>query len=253
MSDKGIVIIAAGKPTYGIMAYNLAISIKHFANIPIHLVCTLGAIETVPDITLFNTFEIADPKDYEGGYQRLKLCLDKYSPFDRTLFLDADTIITRDITPLFNQKYKFQIGVLGDTPNYKWWGDKEKIHERYGEGYLPKTYSGIIYFEDREIFPTARKIYDNYDGIVVKWRGGLPDEYCFNVAILIHKLTMIKKYMPIFFVPYHEKQTAYELVKKNYGFTISGLEPSGYLEHVYAQQLRLMCFEKYEFIMPGHK
>lgn len=154
---------------------------------------------------LFDQFIIADPQDYtidgKTQYQRVKLCLDKYTPFDGSLYIDVDTIWfpKKKISDLLQnlEEFDFYIGKNGEYnpasrtgtgQNYTYWG-RQHLIIRYHKlrNTLPQTVSGVFWFKksvfSAEVFARAQAIYTDRMAPCVKWANGKPDEYCFNVAL----------------------------------------------------------------------
>lgn len=154
---------------------------------------------------LFNNLIVADASDYtiDGGtqYQRMKLCANKYSPFQNSLYIDVDTMWfpEKRITDLIDhlKGFDFFIGKNGEYDpatrkktglNYTYWGEVWKI-QRYHrlKNPMPQTISGVYWFKrcdftDR-LFNRALEIYADKKAPCNKWANGKPDEYCFNVAL----------------------------------------------------------------------
>jgi len=122
----GILIIALGYDLYGNSAYNLALSLKAYDDkIKVCLLHDNKATAhlTSQELGYFDSMVVCDPLDYANGqYQRTKLCAYKYSPFDFTIYLDADSIWLPGKTPsqfigecLHDQ---FRIGMYGYFNSY---------------------------------------------------------------------------------------------------------------------------------------
>lgn len=98
--SKGILIIAVGHANYGKLAANLAMSIKaNNVQLPIHLVYTESTLKGVGDdyIRFFDS-KAECPGEYllnkgEQCFIKVKAHMNDLSPFDETLFLDADIIM----------------------------------------------------------------------------------------------------------------------------------------------------------------
>lgn len=199
--------MALGYELYASCALNLAMSIKAYeptANITLIHDDSIKNL-TPEELSFFDILKPVNESDFIVGgtrqYQRLKLCVDKYSDYDCTLYIDVDTIWfpKKEINQLFYglKDKPFVIGTNGfynpktrakTSLNYTYWGNQEEI-ARYFQliNPLPQTISGVFYFEKcdltRDIFSTARKIYNDPNCPHIKWANGKPDEYCFNVAL----------------------------------------------------------------------
>jgi len=105
--SKGIILIATGSFNYGIMALNLAMSIKRQSKIPICLLTNLkdeaceyiNNVSKLDNLNVSNIFDIIKqiPNEYivndKVNFSLLKISLDKLSPFDKTIYIDIDTCV----------------------------------------------------------------------------------------------------------------------------------------------------------------
>jgi len=220
-NEKGIVIIGAGHPIYGQMAANLAASIKRHEDIPVIIYTTPGSMTEHLKNQLIDkcgveilplpqeTYLVSDDPTGRPNYYRAKTWADKLSPFQKTLFLDADTIWLTAIKPstVFEQLdgHEFTMSNEGyiDIKSRQWhstnfyviWAELEDILQVYGKKMGDRLYihrSECFYFKKtkttRAFFQTARSIYDNPKMHIQKAGGKQPDEFAFNVASAITKL-----------------------------------------------------------------
>jgi hypothetical protein len=157
------------------------------------------------ELNLFDIKKIADPQDYtikgQNQYQVMKLCVNKYTPFKNTLYIDVDTLWfpNKNITDLLKNllPFDFFIGKNGEynpitrkktLGNYTYWGDPAKISRYFKLQYpLPQTISGVFWFKKSDfcdkLFKRALQIYNDSLAPTRKWANGKADEYCFNVAL----------------------------------------------------------------------
>jgi hypothetical protein len=132
-----------------------------------------------------------------------KYKLIEHSPFDNTIFFDADTIIFKDISPLFSNQFLSICGEWSDNWLYNYYSpftpNVNKIVKKYNLKKLYSTYSGYIRFEKSDFYQNLFKevisnyhfdnrIYDIYD------RPYMPDEYFLNISISNLEL---EKFIPI--------------------------------------------------------
>lgn len=199
----GIITIAISSPAYGRMATNLALSIKTKTKIPICVIYSKSAFEGMEwALDYFdNKIEVDDTDSAAKEAMRIKLHLDVYTPYDKTLFLDADVIIcpSKDvwdfIMRLSGRTFTaqcFAINNIADKPNpiYEHWMDYKDIAEEFpmlSNSKIPQINSSLIYFEGRDVpvFGIARLAYETISANKLKhkkWRGQIPDELCFNLA-----------------------------------------------------------------------
>lgn len=204
----GIVIVALGYDIYGNCAYNLALSLKAYdSNIRVCLLYSESAIAHLKkdELELFDFRTELPMEEYlvngKPQYQRSKLVVNKYTPFDFTMYMDADNIWVPEKKPSWlagELMHKdFTIGMNGSyNPatnlksklNYTFWGDPEKICKYFNiRTILPQSVSGFYSFwkndKTDKLFELARKVYDDPNAPTVTWANGKADEYCFNVAM----------------------------------------------------------------------
>jgi len=135
-----IVILAVGNPAYGQFAHNLAISIKHHCNLPMQLIYDAKAVVDT-DMSLFDVVTEMRPEHCYMGNKvmpgKAKLNIYEYLAFDECLYLDADTLVIRDLSGLkFEKYYQAEINGTGTVNDEKWgdemvWATPKKIAEYY--------------------------------------------------------------------------------------------------------------------------
>lgn len=155
------------------------------------------------ELSFFDVLKQVNPSDYlingKPQYQRLKLCVDMYTDYEKTLYIDVDTMWfpEKSIESLLDalDVRNFHIGYNGSynpvtkrksNLNYTFWGVPERISEYFKlKNELPQTISGVFYFDSsmKEMFKIAREVYDDQKAPHIRWANGKPDEYCFNVAL----------------------------------------------------------------------
>ena len=202
--ETGIVLIAIGHPYYGRMAYNLAMSIKaveRYAHIT--LVYTESAIAHINQRNMHvfdNKFEVSDTSQPFGA----KLLLDQFTPYERTIYIDADTLWINKYGPteLFNKLkgipftgitegfYDYDNPAKSDVSKiYPTWADLDEIKQAYGcSGKIYQWRSEFIYFEKNEtaqkLFARMREVYGlaHLLSTVKKFADHIPDELAINIA-----------------------------------------------------------------------
>jgi hypothetical protein len=190
---KGILIIAAGHHYYGKMAATLAATIKATGTaIPIHLAYSTSALTHLTDgeLALFDSRAEIPAKYLEPAIIRVKLFINKLSPFEETLFLDADMVwLQRKPEEIFETLKEVDItfsnhGVAG----YSIWADLPDVRAAYELGDKPfyLIHSEFIYFKKTvavgKFFTLARKINDTLKVKSIVFAGGIPDELPFSIA-----------------------------------------------------------------------
>lgn len=216
--NKGVITIAVGSTTYGRMALNLAVSIKRNSATPIALIYTPSAVKDIlPLLTYFDhLIEIPDTDKPVRTCMNLKVRLNDKTPFDKTIFLDADCIITptHKVDELFDRvdgvqftAYNTHQYKLSEKPydKYNHWAEPNDVMKKFGlsaDTEIPQINSSFLYWEkgaksDR-IFSEAKRVIRS--GIKHdEFRGEFPDELAFNVACAITKTYPHKKrFKPIY-------------------------------------------------------
>ena len=159
--EKGVLLIAFGKPRYVNFAKNLSSSIRLYnSEIPIALVTDSE------DTRLADYFQYIIPLDPEkgSGFSQ-KMYMNKYSPFQKTLFIDSDCLAVGDISFLFEWMNGQPISVLGKKVFHgSLLGTTiEEIKKKININYLPTFNGGVYYFEKGEesekVFNLARVIF----------------------------------------------------------------------------------------------
>lgn len=190
--EKGILLVALANPYYGKMAYNLLISIKCKWNIPVALVHDSIAVSHLNDEQLL-TFDqrINCPLEYMMTGERIdpyyaKLNLDKLTPFEKTLFLDADTVwnVHKNPEDLFAElnNVDFTVANRGYNSDFSMWVNVDEIKKQFELDRYLDCSSEIIYFSDNTVFEKAREVH----AVAFQHRKinmCKPDEPCFAIAL----------------------------------------------------------------------
>jgi hypothetical protein len=192
---RGIVTIAMKHPLYGRYAYNLALSIKS-ADIKQQVAVIAdeeGLRHLNPKQRMIFDY-IIEPKSEKPLVN--KFFLDRLTPFEETLFVDADMIFS----PMadFNEFWRSMTTVEWTMANrgkddlvkgISDWTSKEDIAEAYGE--VDNWYdlsSEWIYFKKNDlsysIFANAEMYYEENKLKVRAFAGDRPDEPYFNLSLI---------------------------------------------------------------------
>jgi hypothetical protein len=221
-TDKyGVVIIAIGNPIYSHWAFNLCVSLKsHTEGLNVSLITQGNSlVELEQDQKdLFDQIITAPDECTNGvrGYDvfKCKLHLDELSPYDKTLFLDADTIwnndhsVTEFIHSLdgieFTSANRGRIDCI-DGNLRSGWSDLKIIQQLYGIDYVYDLSSEVMYFEKRtKVFKEARKIYEDIRIQPMKFGEGFPDEVFFMVALELCKMKIHESpWYPSYWQPHY--------------------------------------------------
>jgi hypothetical protein len=189
----GVITIAIGEKRYINMAKMLALSLQQ--NAPgIKTAVVTDARET----DFKGLFDIYIPynKAYGHGFSQ-KLHLDKYTPFDETIFIDADCLVTHSLeyTKAFCAMHPFV--VFGAPVNSgEWFMDVAAICKKFNVPSIPQFNGGLYYFKNSliatAIFNTTRKLMQPYTETgFLPFKGEIADEPLIAVAMAINNVNAI--------------------------------------------------------------
>lgn len=191
MLKQGIILIATGHVNYGRMAYNLALTIKAVEAVDIAVVCDDIALQhlTMQQQLIFSHV-IALPVDYRNGFGT-KLHLDQLTPFEKTLYLDADMLwLSKKPSQLFAELAGIPFTIItegnSDAVNnkYYFWADPKEIKSVYNVAKVWQTRSEVIYFEKgTKVFEQARVVDVSPLKTIRMFSTHVPDELYFNIAM----------------------------------------------------------------------
>ena len=265
---KGVLILALGHPYYGRMAAQLAMSIK--ASSPSANISVLKAGSALnhlnADYLKFFDKVIECPKEYYTNskgfedYLKAKIYIYDTSPYDKTIYLDADMIwLNRNIDELFNSlnEVEFTIqnrgafelgkGLLDDK--LSWWCNVNDILPAYNltKGTYYSLSSEFIYIKKatnvKKYFDKCKWVYDNMKVNYLKFANGIPDEIIFSIGMIL------EDYYPhtIYFTPIYweqaEKRRMYgnELANNFYGFSLGGKTVGDREKKIYNDLVQKYC------------
>lgn len=183
--EYGVVVMAYGSRRYLRQAWHLVISLRRYSpTVPIALITDRpnDRLAAVADLVI----RLDGPIVTDG---QAKLDLDLYSPFGRTLYLDADSLVVRDIRPLFDRFGQSEFVVLGRSISAGYWyGEVTAMCALAGSDSLPKFNGGIFYFtrgaSARAIFRKARELAGQYAALGYDtFNGGVADEPLLAIAL----------------------------------------------------------------------
>jgi hypothetical protein len=189
---NGVIILALKKQAYAGAAFNLALSIKHYNQSTkitlltdnIHRGCFRPEHYAVFD----NITEIADEDCTNRGNfcpAKAKLSLYKYSNYQRSLYLDADSICLKHLDPLF-EHLKGHAFKSQKIKSYTQWTDADTFKTFFDVEPGQTINSSWIYFENDAVFRQAERFYAKafpLERLEQKWGSSLPDELFFNAAL----------------------------------------------------------------------
>ena len=267
IAERGILILATGHELYAKLAFNLALSIKaNDRHIKVAMICDKKSVSclTPTHLKYFDhLYEIPQACITLGDqthHFKAKTHLYDLTPFDKTLFLDADTLFcpNRKISWLFGELDEVNFSIPNNgyfdplknnktTNGYLWWGDLPKIKDYYNlKNKMPQTNSTLIYFKKGEtaekIFKTANQIYCDNKAPKVRKKWGFADEFCFNVSMSLHNyLPHELNWHPVYihFIKSNIKEL--DIMQNYWAITNGGHTVSPVLIRIYNRLLNLYC------------
>lgn len=249
---KGILLIGIGD-YYQKLAYNLLKSIKKHTDIEVTLVTDdtspyfIKEFDNVVEPQLCHYLENRRINPF-----KLKTFINLYTPYDKTLYLDVDTVCINDISEIFEKDFYIQeVGRYGYEEADKChmvWVKKagltiRDIFDAYNvskEVKYPEYNSSVILFtkEHDGYFAKVQECY-NDRRIAFKDIGGrYPDELAFNLASALTNTynTTKRKYM---YFHWETKVDNFTEIKKQYLFIgMAGGYHNGRLVHMYETQVK---------------
>lgn len=190
--NKGFLIIAHKNPEYGNFADVLAASIRQHSDLPICLLHD-GCFDQREYRTLWDGVSRINPEHNHPFY--VKTLLNKYTPFEETIYLDADSFCTSSPDHLFNgADFEAQVETItegNETPPMTW-ADVGQLRNHYGfDGPFPEINSSFMHWtkgpKSDAIFTLAEHLYaeDWFRGWRTESFKHYPDELAFNCALAL--------------------------------------------------------------------
>jgi hypothetical protein len=232
---RGIVTIAMKHPLYGKYAYNLALSAKSAdMNVQVAVIADEEGLSHLHPGQRMIFDYIIEPKSKKPLVN--KFYLDRLTPFDETLFVDADMIFS----PMadFNEFWRSMTTVEWTMANrgkddivkgISEWTTKEDIAEAYGE--VEQWYdlsSEWIYFKKNDlsysIFANAEMYYEDNKLKVREFAGDRPDEPYFNLSLIsVNHKPHQAPYQPTYWQPAMKGFPGVMAIKKGWmAFSVGG-------------------------------
>lgn len=227
----GVIILSLKKPSYACSAFNLALSIKYF-NPKIHITLISDGehlrhyqgkhFATFDWIKEIKKEDYQDQNGFQPGFAKLNLA--KYSTYENTLYVDADSLCLQNIQPLFDklkgQKFKSNV-----TKDYTQWTDAESYKEFFGIDQGVSINSSWIYFENDQVFNRAFELYKRnfpLEKVSPVWGNTYPDELFFNGALNLFGINPAIDFDVMFFGNNIDPRTLTQIEEQFYFFTLYG-------------------------------
>lgn len=248
---KGIVIIATGAPFYGRMAYNLAVTIKAVENTPVAILWNGNALNHLSERqkSVFDQRIEIDTTSFGA-----KLSLYDYTPFDETLYFDADMawLPKKKPSDLFKElegvsftsitegHYDYETGEDLSNNMYHFWCNPLEAKEKYNlTGKFYQWRSEVIYFEKgkvaKKIFDDAKKVYAKPKVNAKLFAGHIPDELALNISCCKNEIDPHKyKWTPAYWHRLHgEGRSLGAIAETHYLLSVGGNFASGIMKTCY--------------------
>lgn len=232
----GIIIAALDSPYYGNYALQLAMSLKHTSpKVQIALLCNdAGKGHLTEDkLTVFDKIikinKTAVTSNKRAATLKFKTYLYQISPFDTTLYLDADTIFLpkRSVYDMLNELPKgldFTMQNRGFldlekatdlelNSRFNIWASSKQIKDnhKFKKGHLYNLSSELIYFkktkEVEKLFKDAQAYFDKPGVDFENFNGSVPDELPFCLSMIKNDLyPHAPNYRPFYWEAFDKKR-----------------------------------------------
>lgn len=270
---RGILLVALGHPFYGNYAFQLALSIKHSnPSEKISIVHDGRGIAHLSEGKRSVFDKIIQIKDdlliVNGKKQLLKFKAYLYdiTPYDETLYLDADMLwnpkrSTNDFFKSIPEEVNFTMQNRGFidlqsednllNTNFSIWVNTKHLKEAYGfeKGFMYNLSSELIYFKkDKEVanfFKTVKIEYSTIKVDHIDFNGGIPDELPFAIAMIKTEMyPHLADWKPIYWEAFEKKRLlnkATELYQSYFGVSFGGNIQEDFIKKFYNNLAQYYC------------
>jgi len=205
---RGIAVLLFGHKLYLELTKKLAMSIRlNSPGIP------LAVITSFYDPELKELFDFVLPYEPDFGYGVIqKLSIDRYAPFDETVFIDCDCLVFGAIDDMWDKFKNVSVGVVGDmVQKGYWYTDIQALCKKTGHHAIPRTNTGLVYVrrceESARVFERARQLIPEYaDMGFHAFRDHISDEPLIALALAEQGIE-----------PVHDDKQFYVTVENVYG------------------------------------
>jgi hypothetical protein len=201
---KGFITIATGRDKYYIMAHNLLLSYRYHAKVrvPFAILCDRHNEWT-------NDFDQVVIIDNPLRSFMDKMRIFDLSPFDETIFIEADCLIYRDLYALWDIfKDSPDLGVLGDIfpldSDDGWWKLENLGELKDKVDYKMDCQGGVLYVRNTgkglpAFLETCRYIRSHYQDYRFRIFETVPqDETILTLASAVHHYRPVKRWVEVF-------------------------------------------------------
>jgi hypothetical protein len=189
---RGVLTLASGPEHFQRWAAALLVSLRR-----LDPTCVAAVVTDQVDSPHLRGFDHVLPMDPDRGTPyRQKLWLDHYSPFEETLFLDADCLVYTDLEQVWaSVRSAPTIGVVARVvPSPYWCTDLSRLPTDYQVASYVEHNGGLIYWRagtpTQELFAEAREVFDHhYDAFAFRRFGDQPgDEPALALVLSRHRV-----------------------------------------------------------------
>lgn len=191
---QGYLTVALDFDRYADMAVNLACSIRHFDKVrPICLVHNTKVTLSETAKNVFTHFICLEPREgYLGCMNKIRL--DEVSPFDETMYIDADCLLVKsDIDWHWGRMSENYFSMTGEKRYAGRWNnlDIDKVRQIFSISHIIQMNSGVFYFRKGPdatcFFSRLRELYHNHKDLLSNIHQGRSGQYAdepfFGVAM----------------------------------------------------------------------
>ena len=208
MSQLGFITVALGRPSYAEMAIDLALSAREFHDLPFALVAdaALAAYVRTQYPGVFDEIRVL-PDVYRKGHA-CKFALAELTPFARSVFIDADTLVLAPMHALLDDALAADILMMGSYRDRT----TERVHhgfavrglmQRYGLERYFINHSGAFAFETthgRAFLREGLDVYLHEMADLQRWARfrHIGDELAFGIVGGRRGVTIMREPFPIY-------------------------------------------------------
>ncbi len=265
---KGIITIATKHALYGNYAYNLAVSLRAIApQIPIAVIGDSIGLSHLTESQKSIFSQVITPKKahYYKGEKctplSLKYRLSEYTPFDQTIFMDADTILSSmaNIEAMFQSLdgIPFTIANRGEQAPHvgiSQWISKDAVSTPYWYDLS----SEFMYFEkgdvSKKVFKSALKHYNNESISVKSFAGDKPDEPFLMMGMIEAGVKPHQSpFKPSYWHAAEKYASAMDVKRKYFMFSLGGKVIPRHQMNIYTELCKNASYKSGLSTMPIHQ
>ena len=158
---QGYITIAYGSRFYLEAAVDLALSLQATCDAPMSLVVSSSLLSRAK-AEYHDVFEhiVPLPKPYRVG-RAAKFCLAEVTPYEETMFIDADSLILTDLSDLWKQAKEAEVTMIGryvsrDSQEYQHGIPVRELIQEFGLSRFFRNHSAAFIFRPQ----TARQFFE---------------------------------------------------------------------------------------------